>query len=104
MAVSKRPLTPEPNGKTAKKTVLPTKQSDFSEHEKEDVEAWAEVLAKSITVRQLEQKKIRDDEGDNFDARYRDDEEFRKAWDNHEDRIDREEAAYEVAAEWLRKD
>ena len=52
-------------------------------------------------MRRKEQDEIKEEAEPSFEEKYANDPDFKKKWDNHEERIDREDKAYDLAQEWL---
>ena len=78
-------------------------KSDYNGLSKEQVEVWQEKLQISVSNRQKEQgEKVTESGGkDAHEKRLKDDPVYRKEWEGHEERINKEEKAFGLAGEWL---
>ena len=101
MAINRKPSTTG-DGRL-EDTELANNKSEYNNLTKEEVVKWRDTLFSSIGKREDEQAQIKAKEGseDAFQNRLKTDPEFKAKWEGHEERIKREEKAYELANEWL---
>ena len=92
--------TPDFDGNRVAGDVAENKE-DYNDLSEEQVKNWFSTLHTSIGNRRKEQDKIKEKSGEAHEEKLKTDPVYKKEWDDHEERIEREQTAYNLAKEWL---